>query len=383
MILLAIHQTSLIFKESIWPSVVPEWFVYMRVRLSDKKFLFFSAPELWYHCLMMPVLFPIGNWFFVGSRFFNDWRVFAAGTALVFVLYWLSIFALTYAVRTVIRWFPEARQAVRRTLVMFGVVCALTVVLATFDVWAYSLFPIFGTRFDLDTVGDILALGLVFDLFLCLVLNIIYTYARWQQHQTEKEALRRTAMQNQLDALKSQINPHFLFNSLNSLSSLISEDGPQAERFVDEMAKVYRYLLQANTQERTPLAAELRFLRSYAYLLETRYGNSLRIEVEPSLRDLDAEVPPQTLQILIDNAIRHNATLPESPLVIEVRRATLGEALVVRNNLQRKTRMLQGEGGLSELRAKYNLLGDYALTVRETAAHFIVQLPLLPKPAVA
>lgn len=383
MMLLALHRKSPIFREPIWPSAAPEWLLCMGARLSEQKFLYFSAPELWYHCLMMPVLFPLGNQFFVGNRYFSDWRVFAAGTALVFVLYWVSVITLTYAVRRVIGWFPDARQAVWRTVVMFALVGMLTVALAVFDVWAYSLFPLLGTRFDFDTVRDIIGLGLVFDVFLCLVLNIIYTYARWQQHQTEKDTLRRTAMQHRLDALKSQINPHFLFNSLNSLSSLIGENGPQAERFVDEMARVYRYLLQANTQQRVPLATELRFLRSYAYLLETRYGDSLQVKIDPSLHEVDGGVPPQALQILVDNAIRHNATLPESPLVIEVRKATLGDALVVRNNLQRKTRMLLSDGGLSELRAKYQLLGDHPVIVRETSAHFIVQLPLLPKPAVA
>ena len=199
---------------------------------------YLSKQELWYHSLMMPILFPVGNYFFIGPRYFSDSQVFIGGTLLVFVLYWLSIATLTIAIRLVIYRFPEMQQTVSRTTVMLLVVGTLTVGLAILDVFLFHLFPIFQTPFDWPTVRAILILGLIFDICLCTVLNVFYTYSKWQENQTESEQLKRVAVQTQLDTLKSQVNPHFLFNCLNSLSSLISEDPAVAERFVDEMSKV-------------------------------------------------------------------------------------------------------------------------------------------------
>ncbi|WP_338871955.1 histidine kinase [Spirosoma sp. SC4-14] len=204
----------------------------------------------------------------------------------------------------------------------------------------------------------------------------IYSLQKWKQTHLDKEALRKANLQNQLDSLKSQINPHFLFNSLNSLSALITENPAQAELFVDEISSVYRYLLRNNEDKLTPLRDEMDFIESYVHLLKTRYGSGLQIQISvDSLYD-DYLLPPLTLQILIENAVKHNMILAESPLEIDI--YIENEELVVQNNLQRKTTKVDSNQiGLANIMAKYTLLGNYQILVQDDEDYFTVRLPLL------
>ncbi|CCH52104.1 Sensor protein lytS [Fibrisoma limi BUZ 3] len=343
----------------------------------NRTLFFFSKPEWWYHVLMMPLLFPLGNYYFIGTRYFDDTRVCLVGTAIIFVLYWISIVLLTLVVRSVIRWYPDVRQTLPRTFVMLVLVGLVTALLALFDVWVYSLVPLTGVRFSWETVKPIWALGLVFDVSMCLTLTMLYTYTKWHENQAETEQLKREALQHQFDTLKNQINPHFLFNSLNSLSSLIGEDTERAEQFVDQLAKVYRYLLQSNTRDLVPLRTELDFITAYINLLQTRHGNSLQVEqvVDPAY--LESSLPPLSLQVLIDNAIKHNVMLADKPLYISIRTMPGGQLQVV-NNVQRKTRRFETHrSGLANLMAKYRLLSTTPIGIEQTEVNFGVTLPLL------
>ncbi|CCH57258.1 signal transduction histidine kinase, LytS [Fibrisoma limi BUZ 3] len=195
------------------------------------------------------------------------------------------------------------------------------------------------------------------------------TLQRMQQEKTEV----------QMRALQSQINPHFLFNSLNTLSSLIDESPGQASSFVDELSSVYRYLLRSNETELTPLRIELRFLSSYFHLLQTRHGNTIILEANIDETDKDLLLPPLTLQLLVENAVKHNVVLPERPLRIRLR--VVDHHLIVENTLQRKTLRVESNGvGLSNIAVKYRLLNQPVPVFEETDGWFRVTLPLLPTP---
>jgi sensor histidine kinase YesM len=203
-----------------------------------------------------------------------------------------------------------------------------------------------------------------------------YVLRAWRQAYEQNEQLKKNKLQHQLDTLKSQINPHFLFNSLNSLSMLIHENPRQAEEFVDEISSVYRYLLRANDQELTTLDRELQFIRSYFQLLKTRYGAGIDMQIEVADWQLDRKIPPLTLQLLVENAVKHNVILPESPLVVQI--LTRGQSLVVKNNLQRKrTAVPSNKVGLANIATKYRLLGEHTILIREYLGQFVVTLPLL------
>lgn len=207
---------------------------------------------------------------------------------------------------------------------------------------------------------------------------------RLEQSEREKEQLRVANMQSQLDVLKQQVNPHFLFNSLNTLSSLIREDPEQAEQFVDKLSGVYRYVLRANRgdgagpeQHLTTVEAELQFIDAYYHLLQTRYGTGISLVVAVDVGYRSCQLPPLTLQLLIENAVKHNVVSPKRPLRIGIAVDEQGR-LVVENTLQRKaTRALSNGVGLTNIVAKYQMLNLPQPSVEESTEQFTVRLPLL------
>jgi ligand-binding sensor domain-containing protein len=198
---------------------------------------------------------------------------------------------------------------------------------------------------------------------------------RLQAYREGLDQLEREKLQEQLKSLKAQVNPHFLFNSLNTLSELVMEN-PQAEAFVDKLASVYRYLLQGSQEQLYPLEKEIRFIKAYFHLLETRHGGSIRLEISTAPELLQWQLPPLTLQLLVENAVKHNAISEESPLVIRL--FTEGENLIVENNVQRRSILVPSNRvGLSNIAAKYRLLGGRQMEVVQEEGRFRVVLPLI------
>ncbi|HLL97381.1 MAG TPA: histidine kinase [Spirosoma sp.] len=207
-----------------------------------------------------------------------------------------------------------------------------------------------------------------------------------EQHQREQveaelvaEKLQQQMSAVQMMALQAQLNPHFLFNSLNSLSSLIADEPARAERFVDEMSSVYRYLLRTNDQKLTTLQTELAFIDSYYHLLRTRYGAAIDLKKNIDAPFLDYKIPPLTLQLLLENAVKHNIVSADQPLMIQLATNTDG-CLTVSNTLQRKSisRENSTRKGLLNIISKYQLLGQAIPRVEETTDSFRVVLPLIP-----
>ncbi|GAA4467235.1 hypothetical protein GCM10023189_50550 [Nibrella saemangeumensis] len=194
------------------------------------------------------------------------------------------------------------------------------------------------------------------------------------------QRLEQEKMAVQLRALQGQVNPHFLFNSLNTLSALIDESPRQAGEFVDELSSVYRYLLRANDNPLTTLRHELDFIRSYYHLLQTRHGTGIDLRIAVDDQNLDTQLPPLTLQLLVENAVKHNVVLPDQPLVITITTNPNGQ-LVVQNNLQRKaSRVLSNGVGLSNILTQYRMLGQGLPTVQDGSGQFVVILPLVREP---
>ena len=205
----------------------------------------------------------------------------------------------------------------------------------------------------------------------------IYFYMLLNKAEKEKEELLRANLQSQFDSLKGQVNPHFLFNSLNTLSSLISKDPVRAESFVVELSSVYRYLLRNNEGELTTLRTEINFIHSFLHLLKTRFGDGLKeeIHIEPAL--MNSQLPPLTLQMLVENAVKHNVISVHHPLRLYIYTTEEGK-LVVKNNLQKKTQNVpSGKVGLNNISSRYKLLKQPPVEIQETAEEFIVTVPLI------
>jgi LytS/YehU family sensor histidine kinase len=189
--------------------------------------------------------------------------------------------------------------------------------------------------------------------------------------------LKTEYIQSRLLGLKSQLNPHFLFNSLNSLSCLIQESPDKAEKFLDEMSKVYRYLLKNSDEQLVTLEAELQFTRSYFYLLKERHGEGLNIEINVQDDFLETQLPPLTLQILLESAFNMNAISKEQPLIIELSITNNGW-LQIKNNVQRKiSDSLADRAGIQNLSKKFRLLCNKYIVVKDTGKFQVITVPLI------
>ncbi|WP_266366547.1 sensor histidine kinase [Tellurirhabdus rosea] len=226
-------------------------------------------------------------------------------------------------------------------------------------------------------LGRTLGIQLFYHFIYYVIYEGGYILREWQRTYIQKEELEKSNLQTRLSSLQHQVSPHFLFNSLNSVSSLISENPQQAEEFVEELSSVYRYLLRANEESLTPLATELEFIQSYYHLLQTRHGDALKLilNIEPAYTAY--QIPPLTLQLLVENAVKHNIILPEQPLVIQITTDKKAQ-LTVSNNLQRKNVQVFSHGiGLANILKKYRVMGQQEPTVQERNDRFEVILPLV------
>jgi two-component system LytT family sensor kinase len=200
---------------------------------------------------------------------------------------------------------------------------------------------------------------------------------KYKETLSEKELIEQMSMEQEFENLKSQINPHFLFNCFNTLSSLIQEDKKEAENFLDELSKVYRYLLKSNESGVSTVEKELQFIQSYYKLLKTRYGSGLRMSIDIDKRYYSYLVPSLSLQLLVENAVKHNIVSRTQPLVIEILTAA-GNKLVVNNNLQPKQlKKTSTRIGLNNIRSKYKLMKQEGFQVVEGESNFMVVLPLV------
>ena len=205
-----------------------------------------------------------------------------------------------------------------------------------------------------------------------------YFIFEWGKSYSEAEEIKKLNLQIQVDSLRSQINPHFLFNSLNTLSALVSSDHLKAEKFIDQMSAIYRYVLFSNEKQLVTVEEELAFIDDYFDLLKTRYEDGLQFRIDIDEAYLAHLMPPLTLQLLVENAVKHNVVSTANPLYIRIYTDEL-QQLVIENTVRQKTTPVQtNKMGLSNIFAKYKLLNQPQLIINQTAKLFQVVLSLIP-----
>lgn len=188
---------------------------------------------------------------------------------------------------------------------------------------------------------------------------------------------KQIATKAQLTTLKSQLNPHFLYNNFNILSELIHENQDTACQFVEHLSKVYRNILKNLNNDTTSISEELNLFHSYIFLLKIRYGEALHIKLSPMLHRIEGNIIPASLQLLVENAIKHNQLSVEYPLIISIYQEE--SFIVVENPLCPLLSNLKSAGiGLKNMEERYLLLSDKTISVLTTSDRFIVKLPILP-----
>lgn len=275
------------------------------------------------------------------------------------------------------RYYPRLNQTRKRILLELSWFVLATIIQRVTVTYIYDVTQFWGYPLPGGTYWVTTLVSFLFTLPIAAIYEGQHLYRQWWTTYYEAEQLKKENLQSQLDSLKAQINPHFLFNSLSTLSSLVSEDTRQAERFIEELASVYRYVLQTNEQPLTTLDNELHFIRAYFNLLQMRFGRSVELEVTVDERLYGFLLPPLTLQLLVENAVKHNVALPTRPLIVRVYTDNANNLFVV-NSLRKKPNAIpSNRTGLANIITKYQLLKQPAVEVQQTDDCFQVMIPLI------
>jgi LytS/YehU family sensor histidine kinase len=301
-----------------------------------------------------------------------------SGFSIVYTfVYWnISRFIMIYT-RTR---YPQAQQIRKRLLMQIAMIVGMVLLVCSLLAGAEALLLPGGGHSSLSINPLRVYLGTFFTTLLCFAIyESICFFLEWKHSLIEKEEVKQAHLQSQLDQLKAQVNPHFLFNSLNTLAQLIPENQALSVRFVQHLAEVYRYNLDMQTRDLVTLAEELEALESYLFLMRIRFGEGVQVRVSIPEAQRGLRLPPLVLQMLLENAVKHNATLPQSPLVVSI--SVEQGSLLVRNNLQpRKYALPSTRKGLENINRRCRLLTGQEIRVLRSAQDFSVLVPL-PLPA--
>jgi len=312
-----------------------------------------------------------------GHNYFAGIKNFLLATVLTFAIILLTYVSCGMVAIVLNNRYPKYGQTFKR--ISIGLVVYIAIMTAAISIifWGYDYINFLGYQLKMNQYAWCLIIGIFCNLLATSLNEGAAFYEKWRQTVDEAENLKKENLQSQLEGLKDQVNPHFLFNSLNSLSSLIVEDPQKAEKFLDEMSKVYRYLLRTNEDGLTTLGSEMEFIYSYFHMLKTRYGDGVSMDTKIDDHYLSYQLPPLTLQMLVENAVKHNMILKNNPLKILIM-TTNSARLIVSNNLQRKDRMVaSNKVGLANIVNKYRLMKKEEISIRDDGKEFAVVVPLI------
>lgn len=320
----------------------------------------------------------IVNFIIFEKAYLTQFRTAVFGTLITFFVIGASFLIYRTIGQGFRQRFPRDADFFKRTMLLIFLFLLMSALII------FGLFSIYGsvnllppTGYENKFTWVYLLIGIV-NIFFAFLNEGIFSFERWKNELNETENLKVAYKQSQLMGLKSQVNPHFLFNSLNSLSGLIQEDTARAEKFLDEMSRVYRYMLRNEETQLVTLATELQFIRSYFSLLKARYNEAVELHLDIHEADNEKKIPPLSLQVIIENALFQNKTAKDSPLVIRIESHN-GEAIVITNNVQRKvlTEIVEYEAGLDNLVKRYQLMNQLPVRIDEQSTLRRIWLPLM------
>jgi len=220
--------------------------------------------------------------------------------------------------------------------------------------------------------------AIVVTFFITLLFYAIYFYKSYQENKFKEQKIIAGTANAKFESLKNQIDPHFLFNSLNVLSSLIEENPENAQRFTTSLSKIYRYVLEQKDKELVPLEEELSFAKTYMNLLKMRFENSLFYEVPEQYAIEEAKVVPLSLQLLLENTVKHNVVSEQKPLHIRI--FIEGEYLGIQNDFQKKEVLQERHGvGLQNIVSRYAIITHRKVLIDQNEKTFTVKIPILTK----
>lgn len=338
----------------------------------------------WFRLVGIPLIALMSHLVFYnrndgGEERFGFWTIYLISVAETMIVWELVRLILYYFRRRM----PSIEQTRQR--IVWVMICSTlaTMIIRVLNVWIYDETRLWGYRFPLEGYLQSVFVALLFVLIVSTIYESLYYFKMWHKTSLRAAVLEKENLQTQLDSLKSQINPHFLFNNLSSLAALITENQEKAVHFVEEFSSVFRYLLQANERTLTPLRNEMEFISAYYSLLKNRFEQALQLEVCIPAECNEWLLPPLTIQLLLENAVKHNTVMTEHPLHIRIAATTDGWLTVSNSVHEKKGSAATTDSrdrigmGLENIRAKYRLLDQPPIIISKDATQFEVKVPLI------
>lgn len=297
------------------------------------------------------------------------------GVSLSLVASFLLAYPNLFFIRFLNRRFSWNRKIVSRIFVEF----LFTVSLGIFISVLFTSFAQIISPYRENLVSVYINNALIFGVVNVILMTILEAWLFFKESAESKEkaeTLEKELSQIKFEVLKSQINPHFMFNSLNVLSGLIDTDVSKAQEFIDEFSVIYRYVLETIEKPVVTLKEELKFVHSYFFLQEMRYGSSLRLNVDIPAELLYLFLPPLSLQVVLENAIKHNIISETDPLDIDI--YSENNRLMVRNTIQPKISSGKSTGlGQNNMVKRYAMISDEVPKFKVKTNYYIAELPLI------
>ncbi len=328
--------------------------------------------------ITIPILSFIIPIVFMGCRFnrfpYFSWDKFIT-TLFITSILWLGNRAIMIYSR---RKFPLFKDVRKRLIFQASFMLLFT--LSFNNVLGYFfdciIFKDPNHRFGLDMFINTNSAAIFCTIMIMAIYESVYFMHELKGSVEETEKLKRESLSAQLNALRTQVNPHFLFNNLNTLSSLIPENPKHAVNFVQELSKVYRHILEVKDEKTISLKDEMDVFNAYTFLLKTRFDKNLEVNISIPNEKLKKKIVPLSLQILMENAIKHNIVSANKPLQINL--FTSNGNLIISNNLQIKNQINESTGiGLENIRNRYKMICERPVEVSESETNFTVSIPLI------
>ena len=288
------------------------------------------------------------------------------------ICYWMITRLMLIALR---QRFPGVQETLKRAIVMF-LMMVVTIVLIDY-LGNKLLFMGIGNRYNPLKRSTVLVPILLISMMVMAIYEAIYFYIKLKQSIREEEQAKQIIVTAQLDALRNQAQPHFFFNSLNTLRDIIDQNPREdAKEFVNRLAEVYRFILESGNSNVISLSDELKFAQAYIHIQSERFGDNLQVVWPEELSQGNAMVVPMSLQLLLENAIKHNVISKSKPLMVTIE--VKDDRVKVSNPIQPKSSQLPSTKlGLNNIKHRYALLSDMPIEIDDSQGIFTVVLPLL------
>jgi two-component system, LytTR family, sensor kinase len=325
---------------------------------------------------MLPMAI-LTNYFLYGDDYFGNTGNFLLATLVSFAFFGGGFLTYGFVAVSLRNRFPNDSELIKRLAICLSIFFLLSAFYMSLLLLVYDYFSFLGYRYSENDFLKSYFTLVVMNIFLTFLNEGVYRFENLRATVIETEKLKTEYMHSQLLGLKSQMNPHFLFNGLNTLSSLIHEDADKAEEFLDHMSKVYRYLLRNNEERLVSIGTELSFVRSYYFLLKARHADGLEIKTEVPAFYLDHLIPPLTLQMIIENTINNNSISRSMPLGILI--TANNDCLEISHTIQPKMNTTEEEEAFENIKNKYWLLCQKHVSTVIVGHERKISLPLIPK----